>query len=541
MLKVILVYDETLVKIGLKSLVNWEELGFQIVAEASDGEGGLELIHRYSPDLVITDIVMPKKNGIEMLREARESYTEMMFVVLSSYDEFDLVKKAMKYGAWDYLLKLNITKESMTDMLMSIQNQIMHSKKILDSSHEPKTYDVQSTALMRQEFLRSIIDNNYKGKNYVKTKLSMINMKLDEKNLVLGMIKTGMYPFNSKYTDEDGRLLDFMIIELLSEIGNEFFSSYFLKWSFGIYVMVLSIEPSMSLNENRENISTMCNTMIEMLRKYVNIEISISISDVYNDYLCLPNAFEQAQNAMEELFYVGFGNVIFFNDKKQADIPFEHIDQYDFKDELPKAIELCDITTIQRVFSDFIEKIKDRRICKNEIYQICNQIVCLCDLCLGGVELKEEAEKQNSILQVETVYSIHTIKEVVEWLECYKGKVIRQIKKERFDEQHILVSRAQKYIASHYLGPTNLKDVANYLNISSGYLSSIFPKYTGLCFTDYVNKVKVQEAERLLREGQHKIYEISYMLGYDNACYFSKIFKRKTGISPTEFIKVTIK
>ncbi len=542
MLKVILVDDETLVKVGIKSLANWEELGFRIVAEGSNGEQGLSLISQHKPDLVITDIVMPKLDGIDMMKKARALNPNITFVVLSSYDEFDLVKRAMKYGAWDYLLKLNICEESLTEMLTNVKEKIMSDRsKHTAAEVVPIQLDVQNTNIIKQEFFKSLIENNFEDRKYIDAKLNIMNLSFDESKLRIGIVKTNLYSTDNKYSEEDVKLVDFMIMEILNEIANEFFNSIFLKWEYGVFVFVFSQDNDIDDANTREQIKIMGNTMLEMLKKYINISAAIGVSGVNNGYLSLPAAFEQAEKALEMLFYRGFGSIIFFDDTYEAVDQKHKPVQINLKEDLTKAIEVIDIPAIDRVFNEIKSYIKSSSATRNEIKEICNQTACLCDILLGEKwNAYKEAQAKNELV-TEMVYKMQTLEEIISWLDNYKGKMIAYLNKENYDEKHVLVSRAKKYISENYLGATTLKEVATYLNISAGYLSGIFTKYTGEHFTDYVNKIKIAEAQKMLKDGQYKIYEISYMLGYENSCYFSKVFRKIVGVSPTDFLKMNVK
>ena len=107
----------------------------------------------------------------------------------------------------------------------------------------------------------------------------------------------------------------------------------------------------------------------------------------------------------------------------------------------------------------------------------------------------------------------------------------------REDEQgnRRLIAKAKKYILDHYMERVSLEQVASAINISPGYLSTIFRQSTGTRFTDYVTGVKIDQAKRLLRETDYKVYEVSEMLGYQNAYYFSKVFKKIVGMTPSEY------
>ena len=124
MVKVLIAEDESLVRAGIKSLVHWEEHGYEIVEEAQNGEEAYEKIIHLKPDILITDIKMPKMDGIMLLKKLKENNISIASIILSCYDEFDLVREAMKYGARDYLLKLSISAENLLSVLNEIKNDI---------------------------------------------------------------------------------------------------------------------------------------------------------------------------------------------------------------------------------------------------------------------------------------------------------------------------------------------------------------------------------------------------------------------------------
>lgn len=116
-LKVMLVEDELLVRLGIKSLVDWESHSFDYIGDAADGEKALELMEQDVPDILLTDIVMPRMDGLELIARVKEKYPDMMIIVLSSHDEYDYVRRAMKLGIEDYVLKTSIKPSVLLELL----------------------------------------------------------------------------------------------------------------------------------------------------------------------------------------------------------------------------------------------------------------------------------------------------------------------------------------------------------------------------------------------------------------------------------------
>lgn len=116
MIKILIADDEPLVQIGIKSMINWEEFGIEVCGAAMNGQAALKMIEEYAPELVITDIKMPIMNGLELAKKCRNTYGPIpLFIFLTSYEEFPLIKQALSYGAVDYLIKLELDAEGLKD------------------------------------------------------------------------------------------------------------------------------------------------------------------------------------------------------------------------------------------------------------------------------------------------------------------------------------------------------------------------------------------------------------------------------------------
>jgi two-component system, response regulator YesN len=135
MYKVIIVDDEVLVRVGLKTTINWEANGFTIIAEASDGEQGYEQYKKHSPDVIITDIRMRKKDGLWLVEKVKKENPNIKILVLTCYDDFDYARKALKFGVDEYILKSEVEDEELIAVMQSIKKKLdtdRGTKKIQD-------------------------------------------------------------------------------------------------------------------------------------------------------------------------------------------------------------------------------------------------------------------------------------------------------------------------------------------------------------------------------------------------------------------------
>ena len=158
MYKVLIVDDEVLVRVGLKTTIDWEANGFTVVAEASNGEQGYEQYKKFSPDVIITDIKMPKKDGLWLVEKVRKDNPHIKILVLTCYDDFDYARKALKFGVDDYILKSEVEDEELIAVMQSI-------KKKIDA--DSGTKQIQDKDLTNRNDIKRSIFNDLVKSNFI--------------------------------------------------------------------------------------------------------------------------------------------------------------------------------------------------------------------------------------------------------------------------------------------------------------------------------------------------------------------------------------
>ncbi len=430
MFKVLIIDDEVLARVGLKSMVSWERIGCRIVGDANNGEEALKIIEETNPDIIITDIRMPVMDGIEMIRKLKETGKNIKTIVLSAYDEFNLVKEAMKLGAEEYLIKLDITPDKLSKTVEAVCQKISNEaeenkQKIIVDMHARMNKEAA-----KKEFLKKVIDKMIEIPKDIYERMIYLDIKLDLNNILCLVLKINEIVDISKYeSKEDRGLLDFCIENVASEVANDFYTAYVFNYSQDIFVIVFSIDDESIKNTGMEKVKVMGNRLISTLSKYINVNTSIGVSDFHSSITEINKAFKEACVASEKCSLLGTGNVLLYNDTLSG--------TYDLE---------------QRQNTDIIIK-------------------------------------------------------------------------------------AREYILDHFSENIKLSDISEYLNLSHCYFSTVFKKITGESFIDYVTKLKILEAQKLLKKGRYRIYEVAEMLGYENAYYFSRVFKKITGNTPKEYIK----
>lgn len=527
MYKVVFIDDETLVKLGLRSMLNWEEEGFEIEGDASNGKEGLALIMKTKPDLVITDIIMPEMDGIEMIEKVKESHLDSLFVVLSSYDQFELVKKAMRLGARDYLLKLKLNGETLHDMLETIKQELGRKEGKTEWKKERSVWETEE---LRKAFLKKAL---------IGESLSTENPDLDfgweKKKVRIVYIVTNVHHLIGTREEREKKIYLETIRNLIEDISREFFESYCIEWEKGNFLIFLTEQEG---EDTGSNLNFMAEAVVDMLMQYSNIQASAGISGSVAGYENFKGAYLQAKAIRDFLVVEGYGKVISFEGGITPNTMSRNgVTGNSFQvQELASVCETLNLEELEQITGKIVGEIKENGIKLDNAAFYCIRFMCLLEEYLkqnwqnsyGGSNLNSYMKK---------LYYSDTISEIIEIFGQYVEGVKEFFSRESDNEQERIVREAKKYIRAHVYENIGLKEIAQALYISSGYLSGTFSKYEPIGVANYINKMKIVEAQQLLIKQRLKVYEVAFKLGYENAGYFAKVFKRYTGCTPKEYME----
>lgn len=532
----VIIDDEALVRIGLKSMINWEEQDCEIIGEASNGQIGLELIEDKCPDIVIMDIKMPVMDGFQMMDKVLKGNNKAKFIVLSSYDEFELVREAMKLGIEEYIIKLELEPQGLINILTRIKDKITLQDKRQAEEYKMEKHIRSNKYAMREEFFKKIVGKVIFDKIEIDEELEYLDIRLEQNNTICANVRINDTEKLEKYREEDINLLEFSIVNVLDEIVNDTLTGYTFNWSSKEFVIVCSHDNSLRKDLFKKKVGEMTERIMTMLKQYFNISVSIGFSNTHDGIGELSTAYMESSVAVKHSFYVGSEKAVFY-----SEVEFIHSDEdssfdiYEITNGLRTYIEMGDIEAIEIIFDNIIEATSKEKSAREKAYDLCG---CIAFLIKGSSEKDRvgfQSIFQNDKTVFEKVLKLNSLQDIELWLRSVERELCTFLTQKDGVQNNRIVSKAKKYISKNFAASINLQEVAADINISPGYFSKIFKQVTGMSFIDYVTEMKINEAKRLLVEGNYKIYEISEKIGYENAYYFSKVFKKITGMTPSEF------
>jgi two-component system response regulator YesN len=295
--KVLIIDDESIIRKGLSNIINWSQLSCEICGEAADGISGIELIKQVNPDIILTDIRMPKADGLVMIRQAKEIVPECKIIILTGYRDFNYAQEAIKLGAFDFILKPTKIEELTGVIIRSIKD--IEKRKVMRAEIEKyrEQYE-KNIPVLRERLLYNLIHGLYPNETDINQEMRKLNLSVDR--FVMGMID------NESSEDKDSyslQLYQFALISSLEEIMAKDFS--FLTLALNNRCLLFLAGPHGNEELDLNNLQEKLNYLQEMIDNCFDFTISIAISSPGNGYRDLPIKFRECKNALEHRFYLG--------------------------------------------------------------------------------------------------------------------------------------------------------------------------------------------------------------------------------------------
>ncbi|AOY77680.1 response regulator transcription factor [Clostridium formicaceticum] len=528
MYKVLIVDDEVLVRVGLKSTIDWESLGFSVVAEASNGEQAYEAYLLHKPDVILTDIVMPKQDGFWLTRKVREKSQRVKILILSCYNDFPYVREALKSGADDYILKFEAEDEELIKTMSAIKESLdAEGSEEEDNNYAKKEADTNIIAL-KVELFEDLLNPNIPIDDKLLSRCSHLNFLLQESRFVLTTFFRDDGERKMDCKDQDWQHMNNAIIHLASSVIEQKKITYLVKETNDQFLFILS-KKDMSTVQIQE--------VVELIRtsvtQYFDIPLSAIISQSFEDIREVYQVYEDIILKAEQLFYIDESCVINAFERVVQDVNIFSVKK-SYEQSLIKYIN----EENQKEAFEVIEK--------TEAFFRGNTV--------KGVEVKlfysnmlsnvferyyhyfiEEDKAKDYTYYHKRMMAATKIKSVVTLMKEIIVMIINNVKSYRNNNSNHVIKEAIDYIENNYQKKISLKSLSEHLNLSKHYVCNLFKKETGENVSLYINKLRIEKAKQLIIDSNCKVKEIYDDLGFSDQQYFSKTFKKITGMTIMQY------
>ncbi len=543
MLKVLIADDEPGHRLGLMKHVHWKGVGYDPPLLAEDAEEALYLTQNQRIDVLIADVCMPGMDGIELVKEMRTRYPELLVLIISGYDEFEFARSAVEAGARAYLLKpLKI--EEVEQWLQKFRDEILLSRQLAEADLKLKKKLNGSLRIARERFLEELLEDAWEGGRLAQ-KAELLDLPSEGFHFRLAVLSVDVGGALAEKEPEMGSTLIYRMMNMM-ETAFADYSTVIVKLGLK-RVAALLLKKSEEAREDggwqedaegQEDTEEL-GTRFELIKKSVGEErgasATICVSGRETDWKEVYRLYNECVHYLGAGLAEERGQVIWLeNIRRYEPEPDFSIPQISLK--VSESVGEADREKVigmvseafrqfllgKRVTLDFVQAfslgVLSELSRKSELtgFQMARPYTDCCRAILGCISVEEV---RDMTLEILAAY----YKAFEEYRTQRKSRVIEQ---------------AARYIAGHLEEDTTVKELSEIVHMNSSYLSVLFKKEMGETITEYVNRLRIEKAKDLLLQGL-KVLDIAQRVGYQNPSYFANQFKKAVGCTPAEYRKYT--
>ncbi|MCR5746965.1 MAG: response regulator [Lachnospiraceae bacterium] len=500
MLKVLIVDDEYIMRQGLKHMIDWEGEGYVIAGEATNGDEALKLLKELKPDIIICDVVMPVLDGVDFTDAVHGMYPSLQIIILSGYDNFEYVKQTLMNGVVDYILKPTLTPEELRQVLKKAADRIPGYKK-----------DESLGTVSHAERIRKYLTD---GEEFDKEEFRKVYF--------FGYYR--IYAVDMKSCSKTGDIREVLYNKLMRELKELQVIKYIC--------IMLREETAVVLFNYEMHDGPSLKSFIEKTNEslcYIDKGIYGVVSSGFNDISSLLEVFKKE---VENSLYLGFydaENRLTYTEEtlKEGRASYSRFDFFKFNNVLT-AKQYKEAVNMLEAYNDAALN------AKADPYGLKNQMKNLVYHFLTFTALSD-TERQNAR------YSFFSRIDGARSEDDHKAAMrdifaeLVSIHGEETDRGDDRINDMLSYIAENYKEDLKLEDLANEFNFNYNYLSTYFTQHMHEGFSDYINRLRIDEACRLLKGTDTPISNVGMETGYSDHSYFSRVFKKLTGMTPSEY------
>ncbi len=496
--RILIVDDETAIKKGLTALIQKSSVDCVVDGVASDGKEAIDFVKKSPPDIVITDIKMPLCDGLGLAKYLYEYHPNVKIIMLTGFADFEYAQAAIQYKVTDFLLKPT-SRDKLLEAIEKAKREI--------AVREAKASLLKNNAgLLREQYLQAVssdmsVDTNASA--FFTTELKRFYV------LAFQIISGAEALSGSK------QLLK-SIIEQQS--GNEY-----------VYRLDNIVCCGYHSDEgNLENIKQFSGEMISLFKQLYGLNVIVGISKEHEGVLSLPEATREAKQALSLAFFSEQA-VLCYKDQDSGQLnagtfePWQHLHNIEMLIQAWKFEEAT--ASIGNLFND----VESKHVSKEDVKYICGQIYYILSSALRRKQLPPlEKTYLNRLSACHTAPNLKTA--VVSMIGETSNRITATNR-----PMNQLVKKSMLFVQEHLADDISLETIAAAVNTNPSYLSRIFKKECGETLSEYITRLRIEKAKELLVLPDQLVYLVSESVGYHDSTYFSTIFKKYTGISPTEY------
>lgn len=525
-MKILIVDDELLIRIGIKSCINWHEYGMEVVGEASDGMGALELLRALRPDVMFLDIKMPNMDGIELLQKMKEEKLNCKVLILSGFDDVYHVKEAMKYGAVDYFHKPCMSPKDILTTLLEIKRQTDLENSLKKDTPQDPVHSERNKTILKEVFLKELVEGKLPDSESFKARNGEVESRLQEKNFccMVFCIKNAD-EIEKRYINSSNTLQN-AVSNVMGGVFSMEAGVEFFVYDKNTYVIIASFANTVSEKKVLDEINSIAALTSDAAKQFLNAEIIIGIGSLYKTFKEIGNTFDEAIRALKYKFFKKDRNIIYYRDINRNNNNTEALIYINSNIiSMKSSLENHDYTAFKNNLESFAGFLEEQPcLSEEDVKKLFNAFLFIIS---EGKSYFDKIERFNNCKHLRELCSVWD--DVLRQMQEMNNSLVD------LSGCSFLTKNIANFIERNYSKEITLSLLSKQFNVSPNYISRLFKEETGETLFNYINQVRVDKAKKLLREIELKIYEVGDRVGFKSPVHFNIVFNKYTGLTPKQY------
>lgn len=523
--RVLLVDDEPIILESLKVAIPWEQWGMEVVGEARNGQEALTAADYLLPDVIISDIRMPVIDGITFMRNVmacreEKELKEPLFIVVSGYGEFDYAREALRHGAFDYVLK-PIDHDELEAIIEKAKLKLddYHLKRLEEEKLRISVQRLSDTA--KERLYSEMMDGQ------APSPLLQVGLELDPLETPYYLMLVQLDPvISGGWMAEEKRLRFFAMDNILKEVAAQNEALAVFPYYSGEWILLFAEMPA-----DRKQL--LGEKIVHALETNAKLTCSVGISPSRIGLPHLNLCYQQAVKALHRRFHQT-SEKVFIREEDNAVLELPSAGYpVSIEKQLVDSVKTLNQPGISLVLKQLGEQLSQSAVTRDTTKRILFEMAVIAHRQLdflpsvpGDVLYKFYDQLEQS----------HTLQEMIRSLGLSLAKWVELAGNLRSQQSGPgLIDKAKRYIDSHYQHDIGIEEVAEHVQISFSYFCTLFKQTAGCTFLEYLTRFRIQKACQLLRQSEVKVYQIAPLVGYQDPRYFTQVFKKMMGMTPSEY------
>lgn len=529
MIKIFLVEDEIVVREGIKNIVDWESHGYDFCGEASDGELAFPMIQKLRPDIVITDIKMPFMDGVELTKLIKKELPETEIVFLSGYAEFEYAREGIRLGIAQYLNK-PISSTELLKVVDELADKIT-KRKLEESLKDKYIKDEEEVLEMeRRKFFAHMVSGDMNASEILE---NARKLSIDITALCYNICLVKMKAHGNAIEEYSPSIME--IYDRMSAMNGDSHLCVFNTYLEGKAVLIKG-ESEAEISQIRKKY---CDEFKEVMKDYPDISYFVAIGKPVNRIGEIADSYERASYAFAHRFMVDGSGIYSFEDIEKKDSINDklNLSEIDLKQIERKRVNEFLKTANRDEAGYFVEEFFNNlgaETLKSNMFRqyiVMDVYFCVCEF------VEEKGYDRSEIAEFDIASgALSNIDKTKEYITKIIVQALEIRDNSSADKYGDIVREIKEYIEQHYNeDELGLNELAEVINFSPNHLSMVFSQETGTTIIKYLTDFRMNKAKELLKGTGKRSSEISLEVGYKDPHYFSFLFKKTQGVTPTQY------